>query len=273
MSTLWHEERILIWGKTYPELSSKYNETVCTGGTLENGNFVRIYPIPFRYLANENSFSKYQWIKAKIKKSQEDPRPESYKIDSTSITIEQTISPDKYEWFERRRHVLSNDSFIFNSAESLLAENRLNGKSIGFVKPHKVHDVYLEKRPEVDYENFLKKFQDNKEKSKQMDLFGDLTIQEVKNLQFISKRFKVKWSCNRPDCTGHDMSILDWEVYELQRKFGDIESLEKIKSLLLSDEYNIGFFLGNFRLHPTAFSIGGLWYPKKSNLAPNLKLF
>ena len=271
----WKEERILIWGKTYPELSSKYNETVCTGGTLENGNFVRIYPIPFRYLEQDETFSKYQWIRAKIKKSAEDPRPESYKIDPYSITVEEKIPPDKFEWFERKRHALVNDSFLFDSAESLLAENRRSLKSLGFVKPFKVHDVYLEKRPEADYQAFLKKFKANKEKSKQMELglFGDLSVVEIKKLQFLSQRFKVKWSCNRPDCQGHDMSILDWEVYELQRKIGDYDSLERVRSRLTSPEYNVGFFLGNFRLHPTAFSIGGLWYPKKNHIAPNLKLF
>jgi hypothetical protein len=30
-------ERILIWGKTYPDLSSKYLETVCTAGVTELG--------------------------------------------------------------------------------------------------------------------------------------------------------------------------------------------------------------------------------------------
>jgi hypothetical protein len=143
------------------------------------------------------------------------------------------------------------------------------------VKPFKVHDVYLEKRPEADYQAFLKKFKANKEKSKQMELglFGDLSVVEIKKLQFLSQRFKVKWSCDRPDCPGHDMSILDWEVYELQRKIGDYDSLERVRSRLTSPEYNVGFFLGNFRLHPTAFSIGGLWYPKKNHIAPNLKLF
>jgi hypothetical protein len=69
------------------------------------------------------------------------------------------------------------------------------------------------------------------------------------------------------------MAILDWEVYELIRKIGLIKALERVNSLLSSDEYSIGFFLGNFRLHPKAFSIGGLWYPKKSRLSPNLNLF
>lgn len=273
MHSEWHEQRILIWGKTYPELSSKYKETVCTGGTLENGDFIRLYPIPFRYLCDENNFAKYQWIRARIKKSTDDPRPESYKIDPDSIKVEEKIPSDKFEWFERKRHVFANNSFVFSSAESLLEENRRTKQSIGFVKPYKINDIYLEQRPDEDYETFLRKFQNNKEKTKQRELFGDLTVQEIKELQFISKRFKVKWCCNEGNCPGHDMSILDWEVYELQRRFGDAEALFKIKSLLLSNEYSIGFFLGNFRIHPTAFSIGGIWYPKKSNLAPNLKLF
>lgn len=33
--------------------------------------------------------------------------------------------------------------------------------------------------------------------------------------------------------------------------------MEKLKLDLLSGEYNVGFFFGNFRLHPTALTIGG----------------
>lgn len=273
MLSEWKEARILIWGKTYPELSSKYNETVCTGGTLENGDFIRIYPIPFRYLSEESSFQKYQWIRARIKKSGEDPRPESYKIDPASIIVEEKVQSDKFEWIKRQRLILSKRSLIFDSAESLLEENRRSKRSIGFVKPFKIDEVYLEERPIEDYETFLRKFQENKEKAKQIDLFGNLTIQEIKELKYISKRFKVKWRCNEDDCGGHDMSILDWEVYALQRRVGDMAALDRVKSYLLSNEYAIGFFLGNFRLHPTAFSIGAIWYPKKSNTARNLELF
>ncbi len=47
------ERKILIWGKTYPELSKKYIETVCTAGVLESGKPVRLYPITYRYLNDE----------------------------------------------------------------------------------------------------------------------------------------------------------------------------------------------------------------------------
>jgi hypothetical protein len=40
MST-WETRRILIWGKTRPELSKKHRETVCTGGVFEDTKSVR----------------------------------------------------------------------------------------------------------------------------------------------------------------------------------------------------------------------------------------
>ena len=54
METLWQRRRILIWGKTCPELSKKYREIVCTGGVFEDTKkLVRLYPIPLRYIDDE----------------------------------------------------------------------------------------------------------------------------------------------------------------------------------------------------------------------------
>jgi hypothetical protein len=269
----WDEKRILIWGKTYPELSTKYKETVCTGGALENGEFIRLYPIPFRYLSDDLSFSKYQWIRAKVKKSKEDPRPESFKIDTNSIVVEEKIPSDKFEWFNRRQVVLKNQNYIFDSVEALIEENRRTGISIGFVRPFKIVNIFIEDRPHEDYLTFARKFEEAKKRNHQMELFGDLSIAEIKTLQFISQRIKVQWNCYDPSCGGHTMAILDWELYELVRKAGINIALERIKTILNLANHNIGFFLGNFRLHPKAFSIGAIWYPQRSNLAPNLKLF
>ena len=42
--------KILIAVKTYPTLSEKYDELVCTAGFREDGSWIRIYPVPFRKL-------------------------------------------------------------------------------------------------------------------------------------------------------------------------------------------------------------------------------
>ena len=49
---------ILILVKTYPEISRKYTETVCTAGILaDSKEMVRLYPIRFRYLEGRHQFS------------------------------------------------------------------------------------------------------------------------------------------------------------------------------------------------------------------------
>lgn len=40
--------KVLIAVKTYPTLSAKYDELVCTAGFKEDGTWIRVYPIPFR---------------------------------------------------------------------------------------------------------------------------------------------------------------------------------------------------------------------------------
>src|SRR5436190_1884904 len=67
MKSDYTEEKILIWGKTYPELSKKYIETVCTAGVLESGKPVRLYPITYRYLNDGQSFEqKFEDLKKTV---------------------------------------------------------------------------------------------------------------------------------------------------------------------------------------------------------------
>ncbi|MFP4543917.1 MAG: hypothetical protein ACOC2K_02160 [Bacteroidota bacterium] len=69
------KERILIVVKAYPAISSKYGETVCTAGITENGDWIRIYPIPYRLLDYKDRFRKYDLIELDIVKNKSDFRP------------------------------------------------------------------------------------------------------------------------------------------------------------------------------------------------------
>lgn len=68
-------ERVLITVKTYPTLSRKYGETVCTAGVREDGSWVRIYPVPFRRLEEAEQYRKFDWLECDLIKSRSDPRP------------------------------------------------------------------------------------------------------------------------------------------------------------------------------------------------------
>ena len=60
-------KRLLIWGETYPELSEKYRETVCTAGVDEAGHPIRLYPLPIRYMQAHQEFKLYDWVTVSIR--------------------------------------------------------------------------------------------------------------------------------------------------------------------------------------------------------------
>jgi len=78
------KRKIFITVKTYPTLSKKYDELVCTAGILDDGSWARIYPLPFRKLDYDNRYKKYQWMEIPLQKNTGDTRPESYRVGDIS---------------------------------------------------------------------------------------------------------------------------------------------------------------------------------------------
>ena len=61
--------KVLITVKTYPAISGKYEELVCTAGFTEEGNWIRIYPIQFRKKSFDEQYKKYDWIEIDLVKN------------------------------------------------------------------------------------------------------------------------------------------------------------------------------------------------------------
>jgi hypothetical protein len=81
-------KRVLITVKAYPNPSISYGETVCCAGIdLDSLSWIRLWPVPFRDLPYDQQFSKYDIIEVSCKKAPADKRPESHKIDPTSIKM------------------------------------------------------------------------------------------------------------------------------------------------------------------------------------------
>jgi hypothetical protein len=113
-------EKILITVKTYPTLSGKYDELVCTAGFREDGSWVRIYPIPFRKKAYEERYSKYDWIEVDLIKNTSDFRPESYRPyshDSEIKILKNIGTGKKRDWAVRKEIVLQN---VYNNMSVLI---------------------------------------------------------------------------------------------------------------------------------------------------------
>jgi len=267
-SLKWEARRILIWGKTYPELSSKYFETVCTGGVFEDtGSPVRLYPIPYRRLEGNGRFSKYQWIKAVVAPNPKDTRPESYRIDANSIALEEPVPTTKDEWALRASVLFKDPAWQFGSVDDLITAQNARRTSLGVVFPRTVTGVEVVARPPEDQLSFEEKINRLTEQieidKRQLTLFAESVPAEMRDLEFLSHRIRINWLCLNPNCQGHKMQVLDWEVAELHRREGDRKALDKVKEICDLSKYATRFFLGNMLLHPTSFTIVGIWYPKK----------
>ena len=268
MKSGYTKDKILIWAKTYPELSKRYLETVCTAGMLESGKPLRLYPIPYRYLGvGDEQFKLYQWITAGIIKNADDPRPESYKIDCDSIEPGEVVLSTKDEWGKRSVWMFKDPSWQFESVEDLVRSQEEHGTSIGVVAPREIKKIEIIERSEEEAKSFDQKFSVVKKihdaRRAQIDMFEKAIPPEIKQLEFVKWRVQVTWLCKNPECNSHRMQVLDWGLCELQRRDGNDAALKRTKDLCRLDVYDLKFFLGNLFLHPMSFMIVGMWYPKR----------
>jgi hypothetical protein len=264
-----------VWGKTRPEVSRNYRETVCTGGVFEDtGRLVRLYPIPLRYLDDERYFKKYQWITADVARAGDrDNRPESYRVRPDGIEVEDTIGTGKMgDWAERANWVLRPENVV-RSVEKLQARQALDGTSLGVLKPKKIVQVQHSPYAPAEKSAFWKRY---KETVAQLQLELDENRREPKPLTPPDYRFQIRFTCDDPACTlVHKFGILDWEIdalyFRMKQKYNEQRAIQEVVKTLdkyCGPDYDTRFFLGNISTHPTNFTIVGLWYPKMAGPRP-----
>ncbi|MEA5512612.1 hypothetical protein [Nodularia sp. UHCC 0506] len=261
--------KILIATKTYPSISTKYRETVCTAGILLDDNenpqqWIRIYPIRFRQLDFDKRYPRWSIISAEIENNDKDYREESYRINDSSIEILRKIDTKK-NWEERKSLVLPLE---FKS----LRDIKEKGKSVGIIKPQTIKKYYYEKTAR----------EWNLKQQAILDQ-GDLFEPSVE-IEKIPYRFGYEFLSRDGD--NHRLSISDWEIQQLYRKCKnnsqaktlkerEQEALEKVRQKL-EDEFlakkDLYFIVGNLKNHKNSFMIIGLFYPmlEKNNCPLNI---
>ena len=270
----WERRRILIWGKTRPEVSLKYQEIVCTGGVFEDTKrLVRLYPIPLRYLDDEQYFKKYQWIEADVCRAPADGRPESFRINANNIVLLDTIDTQRGTWHDRSSWVLHPEN-IFQSVEALQARQAKDHTSLGLVKPKTVIQVKAIPFTPAEKKGFWRKYDQVLAQPK----FAFKEENPVKPLHPPDWRFVIRFTCDDPRCDGvHNFSVLDWEVdalyYNLHRVKGELPAAaaEKVRLKLekmCGPGHDTLFFLGNISNHPQVFTIVGFFSPLRQEPKP-----
>lgn len=253
--------RVLIWGKTYPELSSKHAETVCTGAVDVRGRPIRLYPVPLRYLEGEQRYRLYDIVEVRADHNPRDNRPESHRIVPNSLTIVGKVPPDDQEWAGRREWIFRDTSWHFESLAELEAARLRDDSSMGLIRPGAIERVYLKPKKASARREFDGKWASV---TSQQDLF----LPEYKALEFLTHEIRIVWrcatACDRCRERPHDMMVLDWGLLELARRDGDWEKArEKLETISTLGEYDFRLFIGNFFLHQQTWGVIGLWYPKR----------
>jgi hypothetical protein len=195
----WEEKIVLIIGRASPEPSKKHIETVCTGGITEDGQLLRLYPIPLRYLEPSQKYKLWSWVKFEVQKNPQDKRKESYKVRENSIRVLTQVT-DKSEQFS----LLSKG--IFGDREELEQLYKQDWTSVGVIE---IELVGIDRRKQ------RKDWAVQKPSLRQGNLYT-----KVLPLSQIPIELIFKYRCkNNPNCKSHKSTLIGWEYIEAFRQF------------------------------------------------------
>ncbi|NWJ51888.1 MAG: hypothetical protein HXX14_13595 [Bacteroidetes bacterium] len=199
--------KVLVTVKTYPTISAKYDELVCTAGFREDGSWIRIYPFPFRKKSYDEQYKKYDWIELDLVKNAKDFRPESYRPVSHDSELKIVEHLDtKNNWAERKQYVLGK---VYSNLSALIGEAKSPTicTSLAVFKPSKILDLEVKAVAREWDKDKLAKLQ-------QLKLF-DTTTEEGKFK--VVKKLPYKFSYKLLDDEGKESSMMieDWEIGQL----------------------------------------------------------
>lgn len=272
-------ERILILCKTYPSPSARYTETSCVAGIDEAGALIRIYPMPFRIVNDDQQFKKWQWVTARIEKANADHRPESHKIYVDTIDCTEAPLPAGDKGWALRRQWLSKIN-LFTDFGAVEAARIANGNTLALLQPARILGLDIKKSavPNWTEEEKIKLLQ----MQSQGDLFnGDDEAKSLKLLRKIPYDFHYRYECTvNGKKIEYRHKLVDWEVGALylnvERAHGknwEAPFRKKLEEELPA--HDLMFLLGTIHRFPDQWLIVSLIYPPKRppEAANQLSLF
>jgi hypothetical protein len=274
--------KVLLTVTTYPLPSRSYDELVCTAGVLEDGSWIRIYPIPLSFLidlkhSGKVNNVKYTWIELELNKRTDDFRPESYSprhYDFRDIVIHNPRLGTEYNWIKRKEFCLKN---VYTNLGKLIADSKdPRNTSLATFKPTEILGF--------EWEEDDREWKDEwKEIRKQTDLFNEGKIDPQKMIPKVPYKFYYKLL----DDSGKQsrMMIEDWEIGELywnclrrarekvafDEKKAEVIALSKVREKyfdIFTEENDLYLFLGttktgHVKRYKNPFVIIGVFYPLK----------
>ena len=268
-----HRLSLMTLVKAAPMPTGKLQESMCVAAMdLDpEPKWIRLFPVPFRDLADDSKFRKYQEITVQAIRPSNDRRPESWTPIEGSIETGRALGTE-LDWSARRERIASLGEW--NMCD-LIELNRQgsgpNTPSLAVVRTAEPPELLITRRDPEQVDRWRSLAQDI---ANQPSLFDDPN--QVRHpYEVVPWRFRYGYRCLALNCRGHKQTIVDWEVVALWRKVRHRENWEDLmRQKFCTDLWAPGrdtvLFAGNMAQRPFNFLILGVFWPPRSAVQPSL---
>lgn len=251
-------KRALIVVRTYPVPAKSGVEVSCTAAITDKGEWLRLFPVPWRLLDEDQQFRKYQWVDVTVTKASGDPRPESYKLKPDGIKIVSNRIGTADGWQERKDLIFPLRAHCLCC---LIRQRDLYGyPTLGLFRPKSITRLLIKEQDDPSWTPR------QLAALRQGHLFTDGPTQELEKIPLV---FRYEFQCDDDACKGHTMICTDWEMGESYRKwkasYGDNweEKFRQKYEVEMIQKNDTHFYVGTIHGHPHVWIIVGLFYPPR----------
>ena len=263
----------MILVKAAPVLTSNLEEAVCVAGvTLDSQpRWIRLHPVPFRYLDTDSQFQKYQEVTVDVVESGLDRRPETWVPQVESIRPGHFWGTE-HGWSQRRQRL---EGLPRPTLCDLIRLNREgsgpNTPSLAVIRTKTRPELVITKR---DAEQLARWRERAVIIAAQGSLFEDHAPKPA-TFEVVPWRFSYRYECIASGCTGHNQTIVDWEVAALWRNVRHSRNWRDLMRQMFvtkmwSKDRESELFVGNMHQRPQNFLVLGVFWPPRSPIQRSL---
>ena len=261
--------------KASPVLTSNFDETMCVAGAKVEGGaaeWIRLHPVPFRDLASDSRFAKYQAVQVDVIRPKGDRRPESRTPIEGSISVGRTLGTDG-AWRDRQNLVAK----LSHAAMCDLVDANKRGSgpgvpSLSVVRPVGRPEFLIAERDQEQLAKWKRRAEGAKGRN---SLFDDPTVVKP-DFEVVPWRFSYRYRCASRACNTHTQTIVDWEAVALWRKVRYRSNWRELMRKKFEDDLwdgrDTSLFVGNQEQYPGAFLVLGVFWPPASGYQTRLEL-
>ena len=234
-----NECRVTVLVKALPQPSKQYGETVCCAGVTTEGIWKRLFPIRYRHLSGEASFSRWDWVKYRYRRPTSDTRAESCHVFEDTIQIDGKLS-------SKQEQVRILTPLIVGSGKAAQA----SGQSLALIRPRQSRFIA---KPKTRQE-----LADEREAYRRAAGQTSIFDKELAELEPSPFDFRFKFE---DDAGKHDYQNGDWETHAMFwsqcKRSNATQALEWMKEVF-NHEYprkGMVFAIGNQAKRPQTWQL------------------